>query len=220
MIENPSRINFIIFTILVLVTTLAASGCFLTKGISIRVIPSPTPLDWSELPQPVQEFLLNETYTDEIQWMQDRNWDYQEVSGLPPGSINASPSVSLAQMTGECFETAAMFSLLARKLGQENFLIHIRQGKSITHDIQLFRDSTTGQWGYVDYPDYGMAVNTSARDALMVYLEKEVPVEWMMFDWRILEERGVDWITTGDDIVLFPSYAVDEGIYHYLETIQ
>ncbi|HUV15199.1 MAG TPA: hypothetical protein VMW28_01380 [Pelolinea sp.] len=227
MIENPPRINFIIFAILVLVTTLAASGCFLTEGISIRVIPSPTPLDWNELPQYVRDFLQNETYADAIQWMQDRNWEYSEINGLPPGLMNASPSVALAQMTGECFETAAMFSLLARKLGQENFLVHIQQGESVSHDIQLYRDNAAGQWGYVDYPDFGTAIHASAEDAILAYLEKvssrlevDVPVEWMMFDWRVIEERGVDWITTGEDIVLFPSYAVDEGTYHFLQAIQ
>lgn len=210
----------ILYSLVICVIFLAACGA--DPKITVRVIPSPTPLVWEALPEPVREFLQNETVEEALAWMEASEWQYVEVDGLPPGSVNASPSVSLAQKRGECFETAAIFSLLAMKRGDTPYLLHIIQGETINHDIHLFQDSTSGKWGYVDYPDYTSAEFGSVMKAIESYLEnirtrivEDLPVEWMMIDWQAFADRGVDWVTTGGDLEIYSHYAETSGTYNY-----
>jgi len=198
------------------------AACGPDSRITVRVIPSPTPLVWEELPGYVQEFLQNETYEETLQWMAAVGWQYEEVDGLPSGRINASPAVSLVQRRGECFETAAIFSLLAMKRGDTPYLLHISKGESISHDIQIYQDGESGRWGFVDYPDYAPAQYSSEFEVIENYLESiraritaDLPVEWKLIDWRVFSDRGIDWITTNGVLDIYPHYAEKSGTYVY-----
>jgi hypothetical protein len=208
------------------------AACGPDSKITVRAIPSPTPLVWEELPGYIQEFLQNKTYEEALQWMEAVGWQYEEIDGLSSGSINASPAVSLAQRRGECFEAAAIFSLLAMKRGDTPYLVHISQGEAISHDIQIYQDRESGKWGFVDYPDYTPAQYSSEFEVIENYLESirvienylesiraritgNLPVEWKLIDWRVFSDRGVDWITTNGILDIYPHYAEKSGIYVY-----
>jgi hypothetical protein len=108
------------------------------------------------------------------------------------------------------------------KRGDTPYLLHISQGESIYHDIQIYQDRKSGRWGFVDYPDYTPAQYSSEFEVIENYLESiraritaNLPVEWKLIDWRVFSDRGIDWITTSGILDIYPRYAEKSGTYVY-----